>query len=125
MSSAYGTVAKLLEKYVERHDKMVVDNGSPGFHLSKRSESARSKPGIQNVVVAAFLNNYASRNGLECAKGRGSKDESLLRLLPSDTANTAVHLVYENEWAETLTGLRMMVPHEVPSSVVQLSKSCQ
>lgn len=72
---------------------------------TRRNESTKGRHSVQKIIVAAFLKSYACVNGLECSRGKGSRDETLLRLLPSDTTKVGVHGVYQEQWREILSGL--------------------
>jgi len=97
---AFAAVLQLAEHTCQRHAKDVADSDVPSLYLTKHIGSTTGRMGVQKVIVAAFLKQYALVNGMECPRGRGSQEYAPLRLLPSDTSKVHMHSEYMDAWAE-------------------------
>lgn len=94
---AFAVALHLNIRRIQRHAKQVCESSVPVLSANRRDEAKKGSCGVQKIVVNAFLKHYASVNTLQCPTGRGSRDDSPLRILSSDTSKLDVHSSYTDE----------------------------
>lgn len=101
--SAFAHLVSLDEQTVSRHATKVSNGGSFVLYDSNHSQAHKERFGIQRIVLYCFLTVFGAQNGLECPRGRGSKDEEPLRILSSSWTKVDVHDRYVSAWEDLLT----------------------
>lgn len=102
---AFAAVVGLCPATVRRHALNVSQSTRPLEYTNLSGDRRRGKWGFQRIVVSAFLRHLASDYGMECPRGRGSTDETPLRLLPSHFTKRKTFQNYEKEWKSLADGL--------------------
>ena len=106
----FDAIFNLSPETIRSHARDVETNPCRDVYETKHSDSRSGKRGLQRIIVHAYLMQAAADFGMECPRGRGSQDESPLRLLPSSYSKISLYSSYREAWAELLQGIISLRP---------------
>lgn len=108
--AGFPALLNLSEKTLQRHAQDVTNNPSANIYITEHNKHVWISMVFEKSIAHAFLKSYAAGYALECPRGRESRDDSPLRLLPSDTSRMQVHQVYGDQFLSIVDGLSQILP---------------
>ena len=103
---------------VHRYAREVTNSKVPTLYENDKELGRKGKWGLRRIVTKCFLSNIAKDHGLECPRGRGSTDDSPIRVIPSYFTKMKINNEYKVQWKTYAKGAVEVLNLDMPEEPI-------